>query len=421
MNISELKTLIDIQLFLDGTQRVAFYVLTKQPERYEWVQRILIRFSYHTCSRPAKKLLRQFIRKIAGYSESQLTRLIAKHKATGRIQRSEFRGKGFECRYTRNDIRLLAQTDQLHDFPNGSSLKVIMKRMYEVFSDDRYVRLATISPSHIYNLRKSFTYNLSVKRYTKTKPTPNSIGIRKKPAPNGEPGYLRVDTVHQGDLGKLKGVYHVNLVDEVSQAQVVVSVSAISENHLLPALRAAMRQFWFKIKGFHTDNGSEYINQYVAALLEKVLIEQTKSRARQTNDNALVESKNGSVIRKQFGYHHIDKIHASDLNAFNETYLNPHLNFHRPCLFAENFENKKGKIKKRYRVKNAMTPYDKFRSLEGCERYLKADQSLADLDKLAVKMTDNESAQQLQIERSKIFRRISNASSYDNSARVSPV
>jgi transposase InsO family protein len=47
--------------------------------------------------------------------------------------------------------------------------------------------------------------------------------------------------------------------------------------------------FPFVIKGFHSDNGSEYINKRVAKLLEKLLIEFTKSRARHTNDNALAE------------------------------------------------------------------------------------------------------------------------------------
>lgn len=294
-----------------------------------------------------------------------------------------------------------------------------MKRMFERYGDQRYERLATISPSHVYNLRKTFAYRSFVKHYTKTKPTPNSIGTRKKPEPNGIPGFLRVDTVHQGDLGKVKGVYHINLVDEVTQAEVVVSVAVISENHLIPALKSAMLQFWFTIKGFHTDNGSEYINHTVAALLQKLLIEQTKSRSRQTNDNALVESKNSSVIRKTFGYHHIEKSHASDLNTFNEKHLNPHLNFHRPCLFPENVQNKKGKIKKRYHVKNVMTPYEKFRSLDDCEKYLKPNQSFEALEQLSNQMTDNESAYQLQLARSALFQRIHRSSGQDSSGKVS--
>ena len=50
---------------------------------------------------------------------------------------------------------------------------------------------------------------------------------------------------------------------------------------------------------------STYINHRVAQLLNKLLIELTKSRARQSNDNAPVESKNGAIVRKHLGYAHI--------------------------------------------------------------------------------------------------------------------
>ena len=52
--------------------------------------------------------------------------------------------------------------------------------------------------------------------YTKTKPAPVKIGERTKPINNGQPGFLRVDSVHQGDKDGEKGVYHINLVDEVT-------------------------------------------------------------------------------------------------------------------------------------------------------------------------------------------------------------
>ena len=128
-----------------------------------------------------------------------------------------------------------------------------------------------------------------------------AIGERRRPRPEGRPGYLRVDTVHQGDRDGVKGVYHVDAVDEVTQWQVVGATAQISEAALLPLLKAMLKQFPFRIRGF-TDNGSEFINHTVAELLNKLLIEQTKSRPRRSNDNGLVESKNGAVIRKHMGY-----------------------------------------------------------------------------------------------------------------------
>jgi hypothetical protein len=99
----------------------------------------------------------------------------------------------------------------------------------------------------------------------------------------------------------VKGVYHINAVDEVTQWEIVGSVEQISEAFLLPMLKEMLAQFPFRIRGFHSDNGSEYINHLVAELLGKLLIEQTKSRPRHSNDNGLAESKNGAVVRKHMG------------------------------------------------------------------------------------------------------------------------
>jgi len=166
-----------------------------------------------------------------------------------------------------------------------------------------------------------------------------SIGERRKPDPRGQPGFLRIDTVHQGDSAGpgqgAKGVYHINAVDEVTQWQVATATQAISEAYLIPALEALLLQFPFRILGFHSDNGSEYINRTVAKLLGKLHIEQTKSRPRQSGDNGLVETKNGAVIRKHIGYGHIAQAHAEPIHSFYRDHLNPYLNYHRPCAQPE--------------------------------------------------------------------------------------
>jgi hypothetical protein len=173
------------------------------------------------------------------------------------------------------------------------------------YGDPRYERLATLSVSHLYNLRKSAGYQAQRRNFTKTRPVCNAIGVRKAPGPEGRAGFVRIDTVHQGDQDGVKGVYHITCVDAVSQWQVEACVQGISEAFLLPVLALIIDQFPFVIVGFHSDNGSEYINHHVAKLLEKLRIEQTKSRSRHSNDNALAESKNASVVRRHMGYDHI--------------------------------------------------------------------------------------------------------------------
>jgi transposase InsO family protein len=149
--------------------------------------------------------------------------------------------------------------------------------------------------------------------------------------------------------------------------------------------------------------GSEYINRRVAELLEKLLIEFTKSRSRHSNDNALAESKNGSVVRKIFGYGHIPQKWASKMNEFNRRFLNPHLNYHRPCFFPVIKTDAKGKQKKHYPYERMMTPYDKLKVIPNAEIYLKPEVTFKDLDEFSMLMSDNESARILNNERTKLF------------------
>ena len=187
--------------------------------------------------------------------------------------------------------------------PAARLVKKLCERACEVFGQTEYTSLASISVSHLYNLRKSTPYTRQRRHFEKTQPKPSKIGERRKPQPNGQPGYIRIDTVHQGDLDKHKGVYHINAVDEVTQFEVVCSVEKISERYLIPALEQLLETFPFTVLGFHSDNGSEYINKRVAELLEKLRIEFTKSRSRHSNDNALAESKNGAVSQKTVRLH----------------------------------------------------------------------------------------------------------------------
>ncbi len=200
MNIESLSTIESIENFLQGNQAIAYSVLGGKTERYQFIRKTLVKFSYATCSKKHKGVINAFLRKISGYSRQQLTRLVRQHET-----------------------------------PCGQAVKKLCER--------------------------------------------------RKPKPNGQPGYIRIDTVHQGDQDKQKGVYHINAVDELTQFEVICSVEKISETFLIPIIKQLLDKFPFKIINFHSDNGSEYINQHVAKLLKKLLIEFTKSRSRQTNES----------------------------------------------------------------------------------------------------------------------------------------
>jgi hypothetical protein len=199
-------------------------------------------------------------------------------------------------------------------------------------------------------------------------------------------------------------VYHINAVDEVLQWEIVVCVPTISEQFMLPALLQIIDQFPFVIFNFHSDRGSENINYLVAEFLTKLHIKQTKSRSRHPNDNALVETKNGSVIRKNMGWEHLDQGTSDLINRFYQDWFNPYLNYHRPSLFATTVvKDQKGKERNIY--DEAMIPYEKLKQVDqrlktSC---LKPGVSFEQLNKIAHQYSDNEFAALMREEERKLF------------------
>jgi transposase InsO family protein len=419
MNDNQLHTLAQIQAFLDGTVALEFSVAAE--ERYGFIARTVRRFGYARLKRPEKAVVLRFLERVSGYSRQQLTRLVK--RGCGRFQLiKRYRGSrtSFARTYTSADVLLLAHTDSLHGTLSGLATKKLMERAFELFKEVRYERLAGISVAHLYNLRQRNAYQHKRQVWTKTRPVSVAIGERRAPAPNNQPGYLRVDSVHQGDQDGLKGVYHINAVDCVTQYEAVATCERISEAFLIPTLQALLQSFPFPILGFHSDNGSEFINHQVVKLLNKLLIEeQTKSRSRHCNDNAQAESKNGAIVRKHLGYSHIPQCFASLVNAFCRDHLNPYVNFHRPCLFAETITDAKGRQRKHYPYKLMMTPYEKLKSLHQAQQLLKPSSTFPflkpgitflQLDAQACALSDNEAARRLNDARAILFETIFNRS-----------
>lgn len=402
-----LQALAQVRAFVSGNEPISF-TLEDRPIAYGWMADTLRQFGYGGCNRADKGVLRQYLRKVTGLSRAQVARCIKQFVTDGgRIRdRRHPPAAPFVRRYTPDDIRLLAETDALHGTLAGTTTRKLCERAFKLHGDARFERLAGISNGHLYNLRKHKTYQAKRGAFDQTRPIQANIGERRKPFPDGRPGYLRVDSVHQGDLDGIKGLYLINAVDEVTQFQALFSVERISEAYLLPVLEAMMDAFPFVIRGFHSDNGSEYINHKVAKLLKKLLVEQTKSRSRQTNDNALAESKNASTVRKYLGYSHIPQHCASQVNAFAVEVLSPYLNYHRPCHFPTEYRDKKGRIRKRYHYRDMMTPYEKFKSLPDAENHLKQGTTLKMLDAIAARCSDNDAARHLNEARAKLFQSI---------------
>jgi transposase InsO family protein len=392
MDDKQIQTLEQVEQFVASSQTIEFKGVNTN-EKYQWIEEVLKKFKYQWLKRNGKGTIRRYIEKVTGYSRSQVTRLVGRYQESGRLRVTEYHRHCFPEKYTMAEVALLAKTDELHGWLSGPATKKILERECAVYGHAQFRNISGISVAQIYNLRHSKRYR--VKRYIHTKPVVSRIGERTKPEPQGYPGHIRVDTVHQGDDKGQKGVYHINAVDEVTQWEIVASVSRISEYDLEPLLEDMLNQFPFRIKGFHSDNGGEYVNHTVAKLLNKLLIRFTRSRPRRPDDNGLVESKNGSVIRKNLGYAHIPQGCASLLNVYHRDNLNPYINYHRPCFFPVAVIDHKGKVKNTYPYEKIKTPYEKLKSLPQVETCLRPGITLKTLDAIASQMSDNQFAERM--------------------------
>lgn len=394
MNDAHIVSVAQLRELVKFTNRVEFKSASKE-ETYRWIEEALGKFRYFSLrSKKEKTIVLSYLKQMTGLSRGHVKKLVKRKKRGGKILRITSTRHFFPKVYGTDDIARLIETDNAHGRMSGEATKRILERQYAVFGDRRFENVRRLSISHLYNLRGSRQYESHVLYIEKTRATRVPIGIRRKPQPHGKPGYIRVDSVHQGDWDKEKGVHHINLVDEVTQWEVVGCVEGISEQFLEPLLKALLELFPFRILNFHSDNGSEYINYVVAKLLAKLTIDQTKSRARRTNDNALVEGKNGAVIRKYMGYAYIPRKYGTLINRFYREHMDEYLNFHRPCGFATLKIDRRGKEKKKYDT--YLTPFEKLKLIPDVGQYLKIGVSVASLEAIARKESDNACAERLQ-------------------------
>ena len=391
----ERLTLAEMREFVEGNRAVRF-TIEGRAAAYRFMEGVLSAQRYRRLSKGQRGVVRRFLAKVTGRSRAQITRLLGRWHRTKQVVGKPSYRPCFPTRYTAADVALLAVVDTAHEDLSGPAVRHILRREYEVFGRAEYARLAGISVSHLYNLRHSLGYRSHRVVVHHTQARQVSIAERRKPDPRGQPGYLRVDTVHQGNRDGQPGLYHLNAVDTVTQWQVVGCVETISERHLIPVLEAILHQFPFRILGFHCDNGSEFLNHTVARLLNKLLVEFTKSRPYRTTDNALVEGKNGAVIRKHIGYGAIPAMHADAFQKFYTAYFNPYLNYHRPCGFATLEWGARGKRRRRYFVEDYCTPYEKLVSLLNWEQHLKDGITPGLLQQQAVRTSDTEAALRMQ-------------------------
>jgi hypothetical protein len=234
MDDTRLTTIAQLEQFLSANAQVEFSPHGDDAQRYAHISRVLRRLDYPRRTKRERGVVLAYLRYTSGYSRAQLTRLVRRWQ-TNRlapeplVKRYGAPAAPFARKFTPGDVTLLVEMDRAHEDVCGPAIAHLLHRAYHVYGDARYARLATLSVSHLYNLRKSAGYRAQRLHLTKTRPVNNPIGTRRAPQPQGRAGFVRIDTVHQGDLDGIKGVYHITCVDAVSQWQVQACVQGISE------------------------------------------------------------------------------------------------------------------------------------------------------------------------------------------------
>lgn len=407
MDDSRLINVTQLKEFLKGSSKMVVS-LEESPleEKYSFITKTIKQFSYRQLSKKEKHTVIVYLHKITGYKKGRLYQFV-KRAEKGTLQKAVYKRSNPAKIYVTKDIKLLEGTDEVHLRLSEDATKEILRREYEVYGHQEYQTIARVSHSHITNLRHCPVYKSSWINHTKARQIP--IGITQKPQNYGKPGSIRVDSVSQKDI------YHINSVDEITQCEIVFCVPQLSERCMLPALIDILDQYPFIIFNFHSDRGKETINYVVADLLQRLVIKQTKNRSYHSGDNALVETKNGSVIRKNMGWEHINQSLCDAINDYYKNFFNIYLIFHRPCAFPTVIEDDKGKKKKVYN--KYQVPYEFLKSLPDSEKYLKPGITFENLDKIAYSHSDNEFAKIMREEERKLFQKIREADRKSGSQR----
>ena len=143
-------------------------------------QRTLIRLHYLELSKAKKGIVIRYLGKMTGYSPAQVKRLIKQYRNTGRLERKQRTVRRFSQKYSVQDKLNWAAMDERHGTLSGPATKNLCERAYTLFGEGQY-EPATISISHLYNLRQSNTYRRQRRQFDKTRPITCLIGERRKP------------------------------------------------------------------------------------------------------------------------------------------------------------------------------------------------------------------------------------------------
>lgn len=198
-----------------------------------------------------------------------------------------------------------------------------LKAQYHL-SEKVTAQLLKISPSTIDRALKSKKNKLKRKLYGTTKPgslLKHQIPIKTDRWDTHDPGFTEIDLVsHSGNCADGDFIHSCNMTDIHSTWTETRAIMGKGQDATLEAIEDIQKDLPFKLKGIDSDNGSEFINHHLFKYCGKHTIQFTRSRPYKKDDNAHIEQKNWTCVRKILGYLRYDSEEA--LLAMNDLYRN---------------------------------------------------------------------------------------------------
>jgi IS30 family transposase len=235
-------------------------------------------------------------------------------------------------------------------------------------------KLLSLSPATADRLLK-----VERRKYGKGKSTTRAGTLLKKHIPirtfadwnNVKPGFLEADLVaHCGESPRGPFLNTLTMTDIATGWTELAALPTKRADDVLNAVEQIKSVLPFTMLGFDSDNGSEFINHDMVAWCGKNEITFTRSREYRKNDQAHVEQKNGSIVRRIVGYNRYATSESLEILYGLYRLVRLYTNFFQPCLKLVSKERDGARVHKKY--DKALTPYQRVLNSKFIPRELKA-------------------------------------------------
>jgi hypothetical protein len=335
---------------------------------------------YRDASKESKARILDELCQVCGYNRKyaiwKLNRLRDKEKAKAPSKRRRRRKYGHEV------LLIVEEVWKKSGYPWSVRLKEILrlwfpwiKRHYQVTAEVEE-KLFDISPSTMDRHLKPLKNKLKRRIYGRTKPGTllrHKIPVKTDHWDVGQPGYLEADLVsHSGESGYGEFMHSLNFTDIFSQWVETQAVMGKGREGILEAFDKISQRLPFKILGIDSDNGSEFINHHLWNYCEEREIQFTRSRPYKKDDNAHIEQKNWTHVRKLMGWDRYDSPQAlATMNNLYENELPLYMNLFQPSVKLLRTERKESRKNRLY--SRPLTPLDRLLASEDIDQSRKKE------------------------------------------------